>query len=130
MSVSRSALFLATTALLLAACGSSDSSDSSGSASPDGEVVAAGDAPAPGDSAGSIGDAIEVAAGAPAKADAAACAADREALELAVETYEVLNGTAPADQTALVTDQLIKEPSPRFDVADGAVVPSPGSPCT
>jgi len=133
MSVRRSAVFIATTAVLLAACGSGGDSDSSapaGSASVDGGVVAVGAAPAPGDGVGSIGDAIEVAAGAPAEADAAACAADRQTLELAVETYQALNGMAPADQAVLVTDQLLKEPSPRFDVADGVVVPSAGSPCT
>ena len=71
-----------------------------------------------------------MAAGAPAKADAAACVTDRQTLELAVDTYEALNGVPPADQAVLVTDQLITEPSPRFDVTDGVIAPAAGSPCT
>lgn len=129
MSVRRSALFLATTVVLLAACGG-DSDGSAPAVDPAGDVVAVGDAPAPGDGVGSVGDAIEVAAGAPAEADAAACTADRQTLELAVDTYEALNGVPPADQAVLVTDQLIREPSSRFEVTDGVIAPSPGSPCT
>ena len=51
---------------------------------------------APGDGVGSIGDAVEVAAGAPGDAADAACTVDRQTLELAVETYELLNGALPS----------------------------------
>lgn len=122
-------MFLASAVVLIASCGGgSDSSEPA--AGLDGDVVAVGDAPAPGDGVGSVGDAVEVAAGAPAEADAAACTADRQTLELAIETYEVLNGIPPADQAVLVTDQLIKEPSLRFEVTDGVIAPAPGSPCS
>ena len=122
----------------LAACGSSSGSDtSSDGATVDGDEVAVGEAPAPvttpasGDGVGSIGDAVEVAAGAPDDASAAACTIDRQTLESAVETYELLNGALPATQQELLDAQMIREPSVRYEItADGAVVPAPGSPCT
>lgn len=131
------ALLLATT-IAAAACGSSGDSDTS-SGTLDGDVVAVGDAPlpgddpapAPGDGVGSIGDAVEVAAGAPGDAADAACTVDRQTLELAVETYELLNGALPSTQQELLDAQMIRELSVRFELdADGSVVPAPGSPCT
>lgn len=125
------ALLLATT-IAVAACGSSGASDTStASASVDGDVVAVGAAPLPGDGVGSIGDAVEVAAGAPGDAGDAACTVDRQTLELAVETYELLNGALPTTQQELLDAQMIRELSVRFEIADdGAVVPASGSPCT
>ena len=120
----------------LAACGSSGDTDSgSASATVDGAVVAVGAAPAPvaapGDGVGSIGDAVEVMAGAPGDASAAACTVDRQTLESAVETYELLNGALPASQQELLDAQMIRELSVRYEVSpDGALVPAPGSPCT
>ena len=123
-------LVLAATAVL-AACGSSSGSDSgSDSAIIDGDVVAIGAAPLPGDGVGSLGDAVEVAAEAPEDASGTACTVDRQTLELAAETYELLNSTAPTSQQDLLDAQMILEPSARFMIdADGAVVPAPGSPC-
>ena len=121
-------LALVAVALALAACGTSGDADGA-PAVVDGATVVVGTAPTPDGATGSLGDAVGVAAGAPADAEDLACAADREALELAVETYELLNGAAPIDQMTLVTDQLIREPSPRFEVTGGRVVPAPGSPC-
>ena len=129
------ALVLATVATL-AACGSSGDADtSSASATVDGAVVAVGDAPAPapapGDGVGSIGDAVEVAAGAPGDAAAAACTVDRQTLDTAVETYELLNGALPTSQQELLDAQMIREMSVRYEIsAEGVVVPAPGSPCT
>ena len=127
------ALVLAIVATL-AACGSSGDSDTNSAASTiDAAVVAVGDAPAPapGDGVGSIGDAIEVAAGAPGEASAAACTIDRQTLDTAVETYELLNGAMPTSQQELLDAQMIREMSVRYDISpEGAVVPAPGSPCT
>ena len=132
MTTRATAITILVAGVLLSACGSSgDANSGAESANVDGTVVAVGGAPLPGDGVGSVGDAIEVAAGAPADADTAACAVDRQTLELAAETYELLNDAAAASQQELVDAQMILEPSPRFTIdADGAVVPAPGSPCT
>ncbi len=139
MPTRRSTAALVTAVLALAACGSSSDSDTdSGGATVEGAEVAVGAAPAPppattpaaGDGAGSIGDAIEVAAGAPGEASDVACTIDRQTLESAVETYELLNGTLPTAQQELLDAQMIRELSVRYDVtADGTVVPATGSPC-
>lgn len=121
----------------VAACGSSGDSDTgTASATVDGDVVAVGPAPAPlpgdGDAvgAGSLGDAMAVAAGAPDQAAAAACAVDRQTLEIAVETYGLLEGSLPTSQQDLVDAQMIRELSPNFEVGtDGVVITAPGSPC-
>jgi hypothetical protein len=128
------ALVLAAVATL-AACGSSSDADTStASASVDGDVVAVGAAPAPtppGDGVGSIGDAVEVAAGAPGEAGDAACAADRQTMVTAIETYELLNGALPTSQQELLDAQIIRELSVRFEITpEGALVPGPASPCT
>jgi hypothetical protein len=121
----------------LAGCGSSNDPDTAASASVDGDVVGVGaapaPAPAPGDDngAGGIAGAVEVAAGALGDADVAACSIDHQTIQTAVETYELLNGALPASQQELVDAQLIREPSMRFEISpDGAVVASPGSPCS
>ena len=117
----------------LAGCGSSNDADTAASASVDGDVVSVGAAPAPGDGngAGGIAGAVEVAAGALGDADVAACSVDRQAIQTAVETYELLNGALPASQQELIDAQLIREPSVRFEISpEGAVVASPGSPCS
>ncbi len=105
------------------------------SASLNSDVVAVGAAPVAtdglGDGVGSLGDAVEVMAGAPAQADAAACDVDRQTLGTAIDAYYVLHGADPASQNDLLTDQLIRELSPRFEITpDGVIVPAPGSPCT
>jgi hypothetical protein len=120
----------------LAGCGSSNDPDTAASASVDGAVVGVGAAPAPAppapsDGAGGIAGAVEVAAGALGDADVAACSVDHETIQTAVEAYELLNGALPASQQALVDAQLIREPSVRFEISpEGAVVASPGSPCS
>jgi hypothetical protein len=118
----------------LAACGSSDDSDGGASATMDGDAVAVGAAPLPGDGegdgVGSLGDAVEVAAGAPGQASDAACTIDRQTLETAVETYELLNGALPASQQELLDARMIRELSVRFEVGpDGAVLPAAAGPC-
>jgi len=136
MPQSRFAALVLATVATLAACGSSGDADtSSASATVDGAVVAVGDAPAPapapGDGVGSIGDAVEVAAGAPGDAAAAACTVDRQTLDTAVETYELLNGALPTSQQELLDAQMIREMSVRYEISpEGVVVPAPGSPCT
>ncbi len=128
------ALVLAAVATL-ASCGSSSDNDANAvSAGLDDEVVAVGAAPAPGpasDGVGSIGDAVQVAVGALGGASEAACAVDHQTLQSAVETYELLNGTLPTSQQALVDAQMIREPSVYFDISsEGAIVPAAGSECT
>lgn len=118
----------------LAGCGSSNDADTAASASVDGDAVGIGAAPAPpapGDVVGGLGDAVEVAAGALGDADVAACSVDNQTIQAAIEAYELLNGALPASQQDLVDAQLIREPSVRFEISpEGAVVASPGSPCS
>ncbi|HUS43103.1 MAG TPA: hypothetical protein VMY16_10580 [Ilumatobacteraceae bacterium] len=131
------ALVLVLVVATLAACGSSNDTDTkSTSATVESGAVAVGDAPAPpaapasGDDVGSIGDAVDVAAGAPGEAEATACTIDRQTLESAVETYELLEGAVPSSQQELLDAQMIGEQSVRYDIsADGVVVPAPGSIC-
>ena len=141
MSQRRFAVLVLVVVATLAACGSSSDSDSDSgsdsgaatgavSATVDGDVVAVGPAPVPGDGVGSLGDAVEVAAGAPGQAADAACTIDRQTLQSAVETYQLLNGSLPTSEQELVDAQMIREPSERFEItADGAVIGAPGSPC-
>lgn len=112
-----------------AGCASSTGPDSgAASANVGDDVVAVGAAPPP--SGGGLTEAVETAAGAPSEADTIACSSDRRTLELAVETFALLEGAPPAGQDELVDAQLIAERSSRYDVtATGAVVPAPGSPC-
>ncbi len=120
----------------VAGCGSSNDTDTAASESVEGDTVGVGAAPAPPPPAtnaggGGIGGAVEVAAGALGDADVAACSLDHQTIQTAVETYELLNGELPASQQELVDAQLIREPSVRFEISpEGAVVASPGSPCS
>jgi hypothetical protein len=118
----------------LAGCGSSNDADTSASASVDGDTVGVGAAPAPpapDEAAGGIGAAVEVAAGALGDADVAACTVDHQTIQSAVDAYELLNGALPVSQQELIDAQLIREPSVRFEISpEGAVVASPGSPCS
>lgn len=136
------ALFAAST-VVFAACGSASESDSSaGSATVEGDVVAVGTAPLPagggesdggggGDGGGGIASAIGVAVGALDEADDVACTLDRQILEAATESYEILNGALPTSQQDLLDTQMIRELSVRFEIsAEGAVVAAPGSPCS
>ena len=120
--------FALVAAASIAGCGGSDSS--SATPGPADTVVAVGDAPLPADGVGSLGDAVAVIAAAPGQADAAACDVDRTTMQTATDAYEVLNGALPTSEDDLVVGQLIREPSPRFDItADGLIVPAPGGPC-
>ncbi len=132
MSQRRFAVLVLAAVATLGACGSSSDSDSDvASATVDGDLVAVGDAPLPGDGGGSLRDAMEVAAGAPGDAADAACTIDRQTLQVAVEAYELLNGTLPTTQQELLDAQMIRELSVRFEItAEGAVVAAPGSPCS
>ena len=120
-----------TSTLVLAACGASDDSDSTtGAATSDGSIVAVGEAPSP-TAGGGIAGAIEVAAGAIDDADDVACTVDRQTLEAAVQSYEILNGALPTSEQQLLDAQMIRELSVRFEIsAEGAIVAAPGSPCT
>jgi hypothetical protein len=137
------ALVLVVVVAAVSACGSSGTDTradarvdagtdpATATANVDGDVVAVGAAPAPGDGVGSLGDAVEVAAGAPGQAVGAACSLDRQTLEMAIEAYELLTGSVATSQQELVDAQMIRELSPNFDVgADGALVPAPGSSCS
>jgi hypothetical protein len=138
MPLRRFAVIVSIAVATLAGCASSNDTDTAASANVDGDVVGVGAAPAPappvtadGGGAGGLGDAVEVAAGALGDADVAACTVDHQTIQTAVEAYELLNGAPPASQQELVDAQLIREPSVRFEISpEGAVVASPGSPCT
>ena len=68
---------------------------------------------------------------APGDAGDAACTLDRQTLQSAVDTYELLNGALPTSQQDLLDAQMIRELSVRFEVSTGGdIVPAPGSPCT
>ena len=57
-----------------------------------------------------------------------ACGAERQEVELAVESFTILRGHVPTE-LELVPDFLRTE-STLLDIApDGTVIPSPGSPC-
>jgi hypothetical protein len=135
MPLRRFAVIVSIAVATLAGCGSSNDTDTSAtSANVDGDVVGVGAAPAPtppAQGAGGIAGAVEAAAGALDDADVAACSIDHQTIQTAVETYELLNGVLPASQQELVEAQLIREPSVRFEISpEGAVVASPGSPCS
>jgi hypothetical protein len=123
MIVRRAVVGVASTVAVLAlisGCGSGD-------AGPSG--VGTQDAPAAAASAPQ--GAIEILAGAPGAAAAAGCDATRDTLELAVVAYVALHGAAPTDQSDLIDAQVVREPTPWFDIAaDGEIRPSPGSPCS
>jgi hypothetical protein len=59
---------------------------------------------------------------------ALACDSERRAVEIAVEAFEITEGRPPAGEGELVPDWLRQE-SDLFDVADGVVVPATDSPC-
>ena len=63
-------------------------------------------------------------------ATSAQCRAERDTLEMAIETYTILNGAPPLSEAAMVPDWLLGE-SVFMDIdANGLVVPAPGSGCT
>jgi hypothetical protein len=131
MSSRRSAAALVAALLALAACGSSNDSDTSGGATIDGNAVDVGAAPTPPSGSGGLGGAVQVAAGAIDDATTAVCPIERQTLATAVDAYEVLNGELPTSQQQLLDAQLILELSQRYEVtAEGAVVPAPASPCS
>jgi hypothetical protein len=53
-----------------------------------------------------------------------ACDQDASALRTALEVYETLEGSPAPDQAALVDGQFLREPSERWDVVDGRLVPT------
>lgn len=62
-------------------------------------------------------------------ANAMACVTERQQVELAVESYDLLNGTLPTSEADLVPDYLRIE-STLYDITPaGEVVPAPGSGC-
>jgi hypothetical protein len=139
MSLRRFAVIVSIAVATLAGCDASNDTDTSAaSGNVGGDVVGVGAAPAPpppapsdGANAGGIAGAVGAAAGALDDADVAACSIDHQTIQAAVETYELLNGVLPASQQELVEAQLIREPSVRFEISpEGAVVASPGSPCS
>jgi hypothetical protein len=139
MPLRRFAVIVSIAVATLAGCGASNDSDTNAaSGNVDGDVVGVGAAPAPpppapsdGANAGGIAGAVEVATGALSDADVEACSIDHQTIQTAVEAYELLNGVLPESQQELVEAQLIREPSVRFEISpEGAVVASPGSPCS
>jgi hypothetical protein len=52
-----------------------------------------------------------------------ACNADRAALTMALETYEIVKGDPAVDQAALVEAGFLREPSTLHEVVDGQIRP-------
>ena len=48
---------------------------------------------------------------------------------MAFEAYIALTGTTPADEAALVEEQLLRAEAEGYDIVDGQVVVTPGGPC-
>lgn len=62
-------------------------------------------------------------------ANAVACVTERQEIQLAVDSYEILRGGLPTTEAELVPDFLLHE-STLFDITpEGQVVPAPGSGC-
>ncbi|MGZ4741337.1 MAG: hypothetical protein ACXV5U_06015 [Ilumatobacteraceae bacterium] len=62
--------------------------------------------------------------------DAAACVSERMIFQKAVEAYVLLNPDKPITEAALVSAGIVHSESKLMDVmADGSVVPAPGSVC-
>jgi hypothetical protein len=62
-------------------------------------------------------------------ANAVACLTERNNVQLAVDSYTLLEGAPPAAEAQLVPDYLRVE-SELFDIApDGTVIPAPGAGC-
>ncbi len=62
-------------------------------------------------------------------ANAVACLTERNNVQLAVDSYTLLEGAPPAAEAQLVPDYLRVE-SALFDIAvDGTVIPAPGAGC-
>ena len=58
-----------------------------------------------------------------------ACNADRAALTMALETFEIMQGDPATDQAALIEAGYLREPSTLHEVVDGQIQPTdPG--CT
>lgn len=55
-----------------------------------------------------------------APADTAVCSTDRQTLEVAVQAYTVMNGSAPESQDQLVTSGLLAAPVPNYSLTAGA----------
>jgi hypothetical protein len=62
-------------------------------------------------------------------ANVAACDSDRQAVQMAIDTYTQVEGAPPKDQKALVDAGYLRESSPRFVVNNGVISPTPGGPC-
>jgi hypothetical protein len=56
------------------------------------------------------------------QASALACDGDRQTLQTAIESYTLLEGDPPPDESALVAGQYLREESELYDVVDGQVV--------
>jgi len=62
--------------------------------------------------------------------NAAACAEERANIEKAVQNYTLLNPDTPPTEAAMVTAGFLHSTSVLMDVmADGTVVPAPGTVC-
>jgi hypothetical protein len=57
------------------------------------------------------------------QASVLACNADKAALTMALETYEIMQGDPAADQTALIEAGYLREPSTLYEVVDGQIQP-------
>jgi hypothetical protein len=63
-------------------------------------------------------------------AESVECATDRRILTVAVETYVTIVGQLPANEDALVNEQILRKASEAYDLADdGSVIAAPNGPC-
>jgi hypothetical protein len=84
---------------------------------------------------GGICDGVDVGAVAaptgpsPVPVDLAECDVQRRTLEVAMEWYFETNGSPAADESVLVSADVLRSDLGGYDIVDGAIVPAPGSIC-
>ncbi len=66
---------------------------------------------------------------APAPVNLEECYEERRALEVTMEVYLETNGSSAADESVLVSAELLYRDLAGYDVVDGMIVPAPGSIC-
>lgn len=63
-------------------------------------------------------------------ANALSCDTERRTIEMALQAYEAVVGSAPSSEADLVTQGILREESALYDLdPTGAIVPATGSSC-
>lgn len=71
---------------------------------------------------GSVDEVIEPVITAVAQSRTLACDADAQALQMALDAFELLYGVPAPDESALVIGELLRSESAHWDVLDGELV--------